>query len=342
MTTLSEDLRVVGPGSPATPVAYVDGRWTRVEDHGLTVTVQGLHYGTGVFDGIRGYWTDDDGTVRLLRLREHLTRFLASCRLLRLDTGHTLRDLEQVVTGLIERNRYAGDTYVRPLAFTTRLRPGTPFGVRLSGVETTLAVYGVPMRSNGAGEMRGLRCGVSSWCRVPDEAIPARGKITGSYVNVALAVDEAYAAGYDEAILLNHRGFVAEASTSNVFLVRGDELITPGAGSDILEGITRACVLQIARDMGLTVVERDMHRSELLVADEVFLTGTGCEIVPVAEIDGRCLGGDGSMGPVCRRIRDRYHEAARGRVDRYHSWVTPVTLFDRPSLNVAPGVSEQE
>jgi len=330
MTVLPEGRFASGPVSAATPIAYVDGQWTRVEDHGLTVTVQGLHYGTGVFDGIRGYWSEEDRSVRVIRLRDHLTRFQASCRLLRLNTGHSLDDLEKVVVSLVERNRYLGDIYLRPLAFTTRLRPGTPFGVRLSGVESTLAVYGVPMPSNTTGEVTGLRCGVSSWRRVPDESVPARGKIAGSYVNVALALDEAQAAGYDEAIMLNHRGFVAEASTSNVFMVHGGSLVTPGPGSDILEGITRACVLEIAHDMGLSVVERDVHRSELLTADEVFLTGTGCEIAVVVEIDGRVLGRPGTLCPITHRVRQIYHQAVRGFVDRYRNWVTTVPLSEQP------------
>jgi len=327
MTGQPDNLRVVeGPASPATPVAYIDGRWTRVEDYGLTVTIQGLHYGTGVFDGIRGYWTEEDQSVRVLRLRDHLTRFQASCRLLRLEVNHSLDDLAQVAVSLVKQNNHAGDIYLRPLAFATRLRPGSPFGVQITGVTTTFAMYCVPMPSNGAAEVAGVRCGVSSWRRVPDESIPARGKITGSYVNVALALDEAQAAGYDEAILLNHRGFVAEASTSNVFLLRGSELVTPGPGSDILEGITRTCVLQIANDMGLAVVQRDVHRSELLTADEVFLTGTGCEIAPVSEIDGRVFG---EAGPVSRQIRQIYHDAARGRGIRYRDWATTVPLSAR-------------
>lgn len=318
-------LIVEGPASPATPISYINGQWARIDEHGLTVTVQGLHYGTGVFDGIRGYWSEPDQSMHVLCLREHLTRFLMSCRLLRLDTGHSLDDLERVAISLIERNGHDGDIYLRPLAFTTRLQPGVPFGVRLSGVTTTFAMYAVPMPSSHDNDLTGARCGVSSWRRVPDESVPARGKITGSYVNVALALDEAQAAGYDDAILLNTRGFVAEATTSNVFLVRGAELVTPGPGSDILEGITRSCVMRMATDMGLIAVERDVHRSELLTADEVFLTGTGCEITPVTEIDGRVIGEPG-VDPVTSRIRHLYHESVRGRVDRYREWVTTVAL----------------
>ncbi|QKW07738.1 branched-chain amino acid transaminase [Streptomyces sp. NA04227] len=302
------------------------GEFVRASRAGLGPGTQALHYGTGVFEGIRAYAAHDGGDSLLFKAREHYTRLHASCRLLRLNLPHTVDELIDITRELIRRNDLTGDTYIRPLVYKLALEPGTPFGVRLSGVSTAVTVLALPMGDYSRAE--GIRCGISSWRRVPDSALPARAKITGAYANNALAVDEATAAGYDEAILLDQRGAVAEASTANVFVVHAGKVATPGPDADILPGLTRAAVIRILADeAALTVAERTVQRSELLTADEVFLTGTGCQIVPVVEIDGRPVG-DGTPGPLTTLVREVYQRAVRGADPRYRHWNTPVGLTD--------------
>ncbi|MEE1938782.1 branched-chain amino acid transaminase [Streptomyces sp. TRM 70361] len=312
------------PTAAATPWLYLDGDFVRMSEVRLTPSIQALNYGTGVFEGIRAYWNSAQQELYALRLRDHYERFADSCGFLRLDLPASADELVDVTVDLLRRNGHRGHTYIRPLAYKRSFEPGVPFGVKLRGVTTSLSLHTVPMGSTVSG--LGLRCGVSSWRRIPDTSLPARAKITGGYANNALAVDEVHAAGFDEAILLNQAGTVAEASTSNVFLVRRGELVTPPPSADILEGITRACVTELARDeLGTVPVERAVARSELYTADEVFLTGTGIEIQPVCEVDGRKVG-RGVPGPVTTRLRELYHRAVRGEDDRYRHWLTPVEL----------------
>ncbi|MBQ0829539.1 branched-chain amino acid transaminase [Streptomyces tagetis] len=302
--------------------AFHQGEFVRAGDIRLGVGTQGLHYGTGVFEGIRAYAAAEGGDSLLFKAREHYERLHASCRLLRLDLPFGPAELVEVTRELILRNRLLGDVYVRPVVYKQALEPGTPFGVRLSGVSTAVSIVTLPMGDYG--KAGGIRCGVSSWRRVPDASLPARGKITGAYANNALAVEEATAAGYDDAIMLNQRGTVAEASTANVFVVGSGSVSTPGPDSDILPGLTRAAVIRLLADQAeLTVVERTVQRSELHLADEVFLTGTGCQIVPVTEIDGRPVG-DGTPGPVTTLVREAYQRAARGADPVHRHWNTPV------------------
>lgn len=310
-----------GPQSP-TPVCWVDGSWRSLSDYGLTIASQGLHYGTGVFEGIRAYWSNTDESSYIVRIPEHVNRLLESCRILRIDLGMTASEIHDLIVEAVKRNSFPGDLYIRPIAFKSKLEPGTPFGVGLSGVEGTFAVYATPMPSQE--HIATVACGVSSWRRTPDHCIPSRAKITGSYVNVALAVDEARAAGFDDAILLNTHGTVAEASTANIFVVSRGRLTTPSLDCDILQGQTRACVIEIANDLGLTVQERRLAVSELYTADEVFLTGTGCEVVAVREINGRLIG-DGRPGAVTETIFGRYRAAVRRESQYHHEWTTKVS-----------------
>ncbi|WP_059011861.1 branched-chain amino acid transaminase [Streptomyces specialis] len=315
-----------GAPTTAAPWVYLDGDVIPASDARLTPSTQALNYGTGVFEGIRGYWHGDHGRLYVVRLREHFERFAASCAFLRLDLpgGAGPGDLADITVELLRRNAHRGHTYIRPLAFKRAFEPGVPFGVKLRGVTTSVSIHTVPMGSAPTGP--GIRCGVSSWRRIPDTSLPARAKITGGYANNALAVDEVQAAGFDDAILLNHAGTVAEASTSNVFLVRRGELITPPPSADILEGITRGCVAEIAREeLGADVTQRHVARSELYTADEVFLTGTGVEIRPVREVDGRAVG-RGEPGPVTTRLAEVYARAVRGEDERFREWLTPVAL----------------
>ncbi|MFD0394385.1 aminotransferase class IV [Streptomyces nogalater] len=271
------------PASPAiAQVAYHDGEFVPLERALLPVTTQALQYGTGVFEGIRAY-AQDGGGLAVFRPHAHYRRLLRSSRLLRIEVGRSVEELCDLTAELLRRIGTTEDSYIRPLAYKRALLPGQKPGVSLSGVSDALSVNAFRMGSYT--DPAGIRCAISSWRRPASDALPVRAKVTGGYVNNALAADEARAAGYDDAILLNSRGQVAEASTSNVFAVIGGRLVTPPVTADLLEGITRDTVVTLAADLLQTPTDfRDLGRDELAAADEVFLTGTGTEIVPVTEL----------------------------------------------------------
>jgi branched-chain amino acid aminotransferase len=301
---------------------YHDGELQKMGEVRLSPATHALNYGTGVFEGIRAYWSEERGTLQVLKLREHYERFERSCRMLRIELPLSIDELCDTTLEILRRNAPREDTYIRPLAY----KGITSVGVNLLG-EDQLSIFTVPMGNYV--ELTGLKCCVSSWRRTPDTSIPARGKLTGSYINTALAVDEAHRAGYDDAIFLTQDGHVSEASAANIFLVRKGELITPPVTADILEGITRDAVMELAeKEMGLPVVERDVDRTELYAADEVFLSGTGFQIAPVTAVDGRPIG-TGSIGPVAERLQELYFKAARGGWPEYADWTVAVEVAER-------------
>src|SRR5919206_3089197 len=301
---------------------YHGGEFVRLGDVRLSPAANALNYGTGVFEGIRAYWSEGRGTMQVLKMREHYERFEKSCRMLRIELGHTVDELCELTLEILRRNAPREDTYIRPLAY----KSAASVGVKLA-VEEELSIFTVPMGNYV--ELTGLRCCVSSWRRTPDTAIPARGKFTGSYINTALAVDEAQRAGYDDAIFLTQDGHVSEASAANIFLARKGGLLTPPVTADILEGITRDAVMELAeKELGMPVAQRDVDRTELYAADEVFLTGTGFQIAPIIEVDGRPVG-NGQIGPVSERLQELYFKAARGENPDYADWTVPVEVAEK-------------
>ncbi|MEV0230710.1 branched-chain amino acid transaminase [Nonomuraea sp. NPDC050786] len=300
---------------------YHGGEFVPFSEVHLPPTTQGLHYGTGVFEGIRAYATRDGAQTHLFRVHDHYRRFLRSCRLLRIDPGLTADELADVTAELLRRNGDRGDVYVRPLAYKLGLLPGTPPGVGLGGVSDAVTI--VASRLGDYGPPGGVRCLISSWRRPGRATLPVQAKVTGGYVNNALAVEDARAAGYDDAILLNEAGQVAEASTANVFAVRGGRLATPPADADILPGITRDTVLTLAAGLGMPAEESPLHPADLLLADEVFLTGTGIGVTPVIEINGRPVGA-GAPGPSTTRLAQLYGRLVRAEREDTHGWLTPV------------------
>jgi branched-chain amino acid aminotransferase len=300
------------------------GELVKLGDVRLSPATHALNYGTGVFEGIRAYWNEGKGTLQVLKLREHYERFEKSCRLLHVELEPSVDELCDLTLEILKRNAPREDTYIRPLAY----KSAQSVGVNLKG-GSELSIFTVPMGNYV--ELTGLRCNVSSWRRTADNAIPARAKCTGSYVNTALAVDAAHRAGYDDAIFLTQGGFVSEASAANIFLVRKGGLVTPPVTADILEGITRDAVMELAeKELGMPVDKRDVGRTELYVADEVFLTGTGFQIAPVVEIDDRPIG-TGQMGPVAARLQELYFEAARGENPAYADWTVAVEVAEKAS-----------
>ncbi len=298
---------------------YLDGEMLRYHEAYLPPMTHALHYGTGCFEGIRAYWNPDHKQLYLLQGEAHYARLRKSAAILRLDLPHTTDELVGITLDMLRRNDARTDTYIRPLVFIS----AEEIGVRLHGLQRSFLIYSAPMGEYIATE-GGIRCMTSSWERISDAAIPARAKITGSYVNSALAKSEALENGYDEAIMLSHDGHVSEGSAENLFMVRDGVFITPGVTADILEGITRGLLMQLVRDeLGLEVVERSIDRTELYTCDELFLCGTGAQVSPVVEVDHRTVG-SGGVGPLSRRLQELYFRAVRGDEPRYRHWLTPV------------------
>jgi len=303
------------------PWVYLNGEMVAAQQALLPVTTQAFNYGTGVFEGIRGYASHDGGSVNIFRLDAHIARLISSASLLLIDLP-TPAEIAATVRDLLQRNDTQGDCYIRPLAFKRHLLPGSGFGVRLSGVSSGFSINSLPMTTYV--KQDGLRCTISGWRRVSDNAVPARAKITGSYVNSALAMEAAQRGGYDDALMLNSHGNVAEATTANIFMVKKGKLITPPISAHILEGITRDSVITLAKDFfNMTVEERDILPSELLTADECFLSGTGLEIAPVKQLDHHALQSMASES-VTQKIRQVYQQAVRGELKDYQSWLTSV------------------
>ena len=276
-----------------------------------------LHYGTGVFEGIRGNWNEEKGLIHIYRLREHYERLLQGCRLLMLDIPYSVEDLCQITVELVEQNEHRQDIYIRPLAYKSAEMVAN---LKLQDLVSDFTLITVPF-GNYLGSDQ-LRCCTSSWRRVDDPMIPARLKICGIYVNSILAKTEATLAGFDEAIILNHDGHVCEGSGENIFVVANGQLITPCLEDNVLPGITRETILQLAqRELGMEVVERTIDRSELYLADEVFLTGTAAHLTPVIELDSRPIA-DGKPGPVSTKLQKMYFDIVVGRNPKYLHWCT--------------------
>ncbi|GHO86757.1 branched-chain amino acid transaminase [Dictyobacter formicarum] len=299
-------------------ILYMNGEYIPTERGFISVRSHAFAYGTGVFEGIRGYWNEEQQQVHLFRLREHYERLHRSCKIMRINLPYTVEQLIEHSVDLVRRNEQRQDVYQRPVAY----KSDEIIGVRLHGLNDDYILTSEPMGNYV--EIGGLRCGVSSWRRIDDNAIPARAKICGSYVNAAFAKTEAIQNGFDEAIMLNHEGHVSEGSAENIFLFQNGELITPAPSENILLGITRDTIIQLAqKELGINVRERQIDRTELYTADEIFLCGTGAQIAPVIEVDHNPVG-NGAIGPLGQKLQDLYFDIVRGRNSKYLDWCTPV------------------
>lgn len=321
MTSVEERLKevaAVGTEIPLSGWAYHDGTFKPLADANVSIATHALNYGTGIFEGIRAYWSREQEQLYVFRLREHFERMSRSCRILRIDLPGSPDELGALVVELLRRNDVRADAYVRPLAY----KAARSIKVALSDLRSGFGLFTFPLGAYLP--TTGLAAKTTSWRRTADDALPARGKITGAYVNAALAVDEGHEANADEAIFLTHDGHVSEGGSANLFMVRDGELVTPPVHDDILEGITRDSLLRLAREeLGLRVRERSIDRSELYVADEVFFCGTGAQVAPCVSVDARTVG-DGAIGPVSRALADLYEAIARGTDPRHAEWRTPV------------------
>jgi branched-chain amino acid aminotransferase len=298
---------------------FLDGEMLRYHDAYLPPMTHALHYGTGCFEGIRAYWNAAHNQLYLLQAAAHFERLRRSAGILRLSLPYSTDDLVRWTLDVLRRNDARTDTYIRPLVFIS----AEEIGVRLHNLPQSLLIYAAPLGEYIATE-GGIRCAISSWRRISDSAIPARAKITGSYVNSALAKSEALENGFDEAIMLSSDGHVSEGSAENLFMLRDGVFVTPPVTEDILEGITRTLLIGLVRDeLGLEVVERSIDRTELYTCDELFLCGTGAQVSPVIEVDRRAVG-DGRVGRQTLRLQDIYFRAVRGEEPRYRDWSIPV------------------
>ncbi|MCK4696691.1 MAG: branched-chain amino acid transaminase [Dehalococcoidia bacterium] len=295
--------------------AYFNKQFVPLSEARIGVMTHCLHYGTGVFEGIRGNWNSEDQQLYLFRLSEHYERLLNGCRVLNINLPHTANELCQVTVELTERCGFREDIYVRPLAY----KGSEALGVRLHNLDDAFMVFAFPWGPYL--DTDGVRCIVSSWRR-PSETPQA--KITGLYVNNALAKTEAIRNDSHEAIMLTSDGYVSEGSGENIFLVQNGELVTPGVDDLMLVGITRDAVIKLARnELDMETIERRINRSELYTASECFLTGTAANITPVVEIDERKIG-SGEAGEITKKLQKAYSSVIQGRDSRYREWCTPV------------------
>jgi branched-chain amino acid aminotransferase len=299
--------------------AYFKGHVVPYEQAKIGVLTHTFNYGTGVFGGLRAYWNEEEKQLYLFRPLDHFRRFLDSSRLLCMELPHSPQQLTDVTIELLRAEARQEDTYVRPLAYV----PDETVGVRLHDLHSDIAIVSIPFGRYIQSE-EGSSVTFSSWRRIDDNSIPARGKVIGAYVNSAFIKTDAVRAGYDEAIVLNDDGHVSEGSAENFFMVRNGVLVTPPLTDNILEGITRRTVIQLAREeLGMTVVERPIDRTEVYLAEEAFFCGTGVQIAAIAHVDKRPIA-DGKMGPFVGKLRDLYFRIVRGMEPKFRDWNVPV------------------
>ena len=305
--------------------AFFNGRIVPYSEAKVGILTHTLHYGTGVFGGIRGYWNSEEEQLFVFRPQDHFRRFLDSAKLLCMNFDYKESDLVQAVMDLLQVENFKTDCYIRPLAYFS----DEIIGVRLHNLHPEIAIISIPFGSYVDNE-EGSHVTVSSWRRVDDNMIPARGKISGCYVNSALAKTDAQRSGFDEAIVLNQDGHIAEGSAENLFVIRNGIACTPPVTDNILEGITRRTIMILLRDeLGIEVMERPIDRTEIYLAEELFFCGTGVQIAAITQVDHRPIG-TGIIGPVTAKLRGLYFDVVRGRVKKYADWCAPV--FQRAAV----------
>ncbi len=301
-------------GHPNTWVFY-EGEFVRYHDAKLGIMTHALHYGTGVFEGIRAYWNEPKKQLFLLKPAAHYERMRRSGNVMRMELPYSTEELVNLTVELLRRNEFKSDVYVRPLLYAS----SEEIGVRLHNLKHSFFIYASPF-GNYVEVDAGIRCMVSSWRRVPDQSLPARAKVTGAYAQCALAKSEANEAGYDEAIVLTVEGNVSEGSAENIFMYKDGVFVTPPVTDDILEGVTRKVLIGLIQDeLKVPVVERTIDRTELYTCDELLMCGTGAQVSPVIEVDRRKVG-TGKVGEMTQELQQIYFGAVRGDTPKYKDW----------------------
>ncbi len=299
--------------------AFFSGKIVPLEDAKVSVMNHAFNYGTAVFGGLRGYWNDVEEQLFIFRPNDHFERLTQSAGLMRIAIPYSVEELTTILTELLATEGFHENVYIRPLAY----KAFEGIGVRLHDIEDAFTMFALPFGRYVENE-EGLHVGFSSWQRVSDNAIPARGKVSGAYANSALIKSDAVLAGYDEALVLNQDGHVSEASAANVFMVRKGVVYTPPVQADVLEGITRRSLITLLRDeLGVEVVERDIDRTETFIADELFLCGTGVQVAAITKVEHRKIG-NGDMGEITNSVRNLFFDVVNGRMPKYRHWLKPV------------------
>ena len=299
--------------------AYFQGKIVPYSEARVGVATHALNYGTAVFGGMRGYWNEEKERLFVFRPLDHYRRFLNSCRIMCMEFGQTPESLTDLTLELLRRDSYRQDIYIRPLAYKSE----EGIGVRLHDLKEDLTIFAMPFGQYIKNDTN-AHVTISSWRRIDDNMIPARGKISGAYASSALIKTDAARAGFDEALVLTQEGHLTEGSAMNIFMVRDGILVTPPITDNILEGITRRSVMELARnELGLTVVERPIDRTEVYICEELFLTGTAAQVTVVTKVDYRPIG-KGLMGPIAGKLRELFLEVVRGKNPKYAHWNTVV------------------
>ncbi len=301
----------------STEYVYMQEKYVEKENAKISVMTHAFMYGTSVFEGIRAYYNKEENQMYAFRVKEHFERLHASAKIMHINCDKSVDELCRITKELLKKNQYKTDVYIRP----TLYKSGQSVSASLLGCEDDLLIFSAPLGDYSPLE-KGLKVCVSNWKRNSDNSIPPRAKIGGAYANAALMSTEAKLAGFDDAIALNDAGEVAEGSIMNLFLVKGNKLITPDTTQSILDGITRNTVIAIAKDLNLEVEERKIQRTELYLADEAFYCGTSAQIVPISSIDNRNLG-SGEVGEIVKKLQKEYFDVVKGRIDKYKEWCMP-------------------
>ena len=300
--------------------AFFEGKIVPIEQARVDIRTNALQYGTGIFEGIRCYWNEKNKSNYVFRMEDHYKRFMSNSRIMMIDIKYSIKELCDITVELLKKEEYKEDCYIRPFAYNS----GLNIGPKLVGNKQDLFIYTIPL-----GEYldisKPISVCISSWDRIPDNSIPPRAKISGSYVNAAFQKTEAILNGYDEALVLTANGkHVSEGSAMNVFMVKNSDLITPPVTDEILEGITRDTVIKLAKDSeNIDVIERSIDRTELYTADELFFCGTGAQISPIGIVDKRPVG-NGEMGPITKKLQELYFRVVKNEISRYSDWCKKV------------------
>lgn len=304
--------------------AYFKGKIVPYGDAKVGVMTHALNYGTGAFGGLRGYWNPEEEQLFVFRPRDHFKRLLNSARLIAAEIEQTPDSMLEITLDLLRQEGYHEDVYIRPLIY----KADEMIGVKLHGLTDELTIMAIPF-SRYVEHDEGAHVTISSWRRIDDNAIPARGKLTGAYINSAFIKTDAVLGGFDEALVLTNEGHISEGSAMNVFMVRDGRLVTPPVTENILEGITRRTIMTLARDIvGIDVVERPIDRTEVYLAEEFLMTGTAAQVTAVTMVDHRPIG-SGTMGPITAELRKAFDDVVRGRNPSYRHWIEPVYVTEK-------------
>ena len=297
---------------------YLDGKFVEKEKAVIPVMTHAFLYGTAVFEGIRAYYNEDEGQLYVFRAKEHFERMFKSAKIMYMDTIYTLEEHMDILKKLLKKNNYKQDAYIRPIIYKSANR----IGPHLIDNPDKYLIFSFPMDAYFSNN--GLKCCVSSWRKNSDNSIPPRAKINGAYANASIISTDARLNGFDEAIVLSQSGKVAEGAAMNLFLIMDGKLVTTSTTSDMLTGVTRNTVIQLAKEVfNMPVEERTIDRSELYTADEAFFSGTGAQIVPICSIDNRAVG-NGEVGEKVKEIQDLYYNVVKGKVPKYKEWCTAI------------------